>query len=67
MSGASPGAPGAIAVPLMTAAGCTGVLAVEVRDSKPASELTALASIIAAQFSTLIGPGDRQVTHAAEA
>jgi hypothetical protein len=29
--------------------------------------LTALATIIAAQFSTLIGPGDRQVPQAAEA
>jgi hypothetical protein len=67
MSGMAPGEPGAIAVPLLTAAGCTGVLAVEVRDSNPASELTALATIIAAQFSTLIGPGDRQVPQAAEA
>ncbi len=67
MSGGSPGAPGAIAVPLMTAAGCAGVLSVEVLDSKPTAELTALATIIAAQFSTLIGPSDRPVSQAAEA
>lgn len=67
MSGATADAAGAIAVPLITASGCTGVLAVEVRSSKPISELTALATIIAAQFSTLIGPGDRPVVQAAEA
>jgi hypothetical protein len=56
MNGAAPGAPGAIAVPLVTAGGCAGVLSAEVRDSKPAAEMVALAKIIAAQFATLIAP-----------
>jgi hypothetical protein len=52
------GSAGAIAVPLITAAGCTGVLSVETRDSKPASEMVAVARIIAAQFATLIAPDE---------
>jgi hypothetical protein len=58
MTAVSFGSAGAIAVPLITAAGCTGVLAVETRDSKPASEMVAVARIIAAQFATLIAPED---------
>jgi hypothetical protein len=58
---------GAIAVPLITAAGCSGVLAVEVRDARPTSDLTALATIVGAQFATLIGPPDQSATQAAEA
>lgn len=58
MAAMSIGSAGAIAVPLITAAGCTGVLAVETRDSKPASEMVAVARIIAAQFATLIAPGE---------
>ncbi|HWB16128.1 MAG TPA: GAF domain-containing protein [Vicinamibacterales bacterium] len=58
MTAMSIGSAGAIAVPLITAAGCTGVLAVETRDSKPASEMVAVARIIAAQFATLIAPGE---------
>ena len=58
MAAMSIGSAGAIAVPLITAAGCTGVLAVETRDSKPANEMVAVARIIAAQFATLIAPGE---------
>jgi len=58
MTGGSQGSGGAIAVPLITATGCSGVLAAEIRESKPAAELMAVTRILAAQFSTLIGPGD---------
>jgi hypothetical protein len=67
MNGAAPQAAGAIAVPLITATGCTGVFAVEVRDAKPAADLAAMTTILAAQFSTLVGPGDEPSTQAAEA
>ena len=67
MNGAAPQAAGAIAVPLITATGCTGVFAVEVRDAKPAADLAAITTILAAQFSTLVGPGDEPSTQAAEA
>jgi hypothetical protein len=67
MAGASPGAAGAVAVPLVTAAGCSGVLAAELRDSQPAPELLALTRIVAAQFATLIAPADLHGARAAEA
>lgn len=56
MSSSAPGAPSALAVPLLTASGCVGVLAAEVKQDKPASELLPLARIIAAQFAALIAP-----------
>ena len=56
MNSSSPGAPSALAVPLLTASGCVGVLAAEVKQDKPASELLPLARIIAAQFAALIAP-----------
>jgi hypothetical protein len=58
VAGPNPGAPGAVAVPLVTAAGCNGVLSAELRETKPAPELLALTRIVAAQFATLIAPGD---------
>ena len=58
MNGQAAGSAGAIAVPLITAGGCTGVLAAETRESKPAAETIAVARILAAQFATLIAPGD---------
>jgi hypothetical protein len=58
MSGATPGASGAVAVPLVTGAGCIGVLAAETRLVKPPAEVVAIARIIAAQFSALVGPID---------
>ncbi len=48
---------GAIAAPLVTPAGCVGVMAAEVRrtgESDPAT--LAVASIVAAQLATLVGP-----------
>jgi hypothetical protein len=66
MNGDASNAAGAIAVPLMASDGCSGVLAVEVRDAKPTPELTALATILGAQFATLIGPA-QTATQAAEA
>ena len=67
MNGGTPDTAGAIAVPLITAAGCTGVLAVEVREARPTPDLTALATILGAQFAALIGPADQPAAHAAEA
>jgi hypothetical protein len=67
MVGSPPGAAGAVAVPLVTAAGCSGVLAAELRDSKPAPELLALTRIVGAQFATLIAPADLTTARAVEA
>ena len=52
-----PIANGAIAAPLVTPAGCVGIMAAEVRDhgEKDPAKLAA-ASIIAAQLATLVGP-----------
>ena len=48
---------GAIAAPLVTPAGCVGVMAAEVRHEgeKDAAKLAA-ATIVAAQLATLVGP-----------
>jgi hypothetical protein len=67
MPAAAPGAAGAVAVPLVTAAGCNGVLAAEIREAKPAPEVLALTRIVAAQFATLIGPADYPAARVAEA
>jgi CHASE3 domain sensor protein len=48
---------GALAVPLITANGCVGVLAAEVQGAKPGDVRFAVARMIAAQLSTLVGPG----------
>ncbi len=48
---------GALAVPLITASGCVGVLAAEVQGAKPGDVRFAVARMIAAQLSTLVGPG----------
>jgi hypothetical protein len=48
---------GAIAAPLVTPAGCVGVMAAEVRHEAEAQDLTlAAATIVAAQLATLVGP-----------
>jgi hypothetical protein len=48
--------PGAIVAPLLTAQGCVGVMAAEVRHGREASEgARSLARIVAAQLSTLLG------------
>jgi hypothetical protein len=57
MAAATAGSAGAIAVPLMTASGCSGVLAAEIRDSEPSPRTIAITKIIAAQFATFIAPG----------
>ncbi|HYN10780.1 MAG TPA: hypothetical protein VES67_25580 [Vicinamibacterales bacterium] len=56
MTATAQGAPAAFAVPLLTASGCVGVFAAEVKQDTPASELLPLARIIAAQFAALIAP-----------
>jgi hypothetical protein len=56
MSSTVPGTPGALAVPLITAAGCVGVLAAEVKPNRPISDLVPVAKIIAAQFAALVTP-----------
>ena len=58
LPGATAADSGAIAVPLITASGCVGVLAAEVRQSKPHPDLLPIARIVAAQFSTLVAPLD---------
>jgi transcriptional regulator with XRE-family HTH domain len=58
--------PGAIVVPMLTAAGCAGVLALELQHRDEQSELVrACATILAAQLSTLIGA--EPIVHAATA
>ena len=65
MNGATSSSAGAVAVPLVTSGGCTGVLAAETRESKPAAETVAVARILAAQFATLIAPSDAAASRAA--
>jgi GAF domain len=49
--------PGAIAAPLVTAGGCVGVMAAEVKHEAEQQEGTlAAATIVAAQLATLVGP-----------
>ena len=48
---------GAIAVPLVAAAGCVGVMSAEVKNGgEQQEELLAAATIVAAQLATLVGP-----------
>jgi hypothetical protein len=47
---------GALAVPLISASGCVGVLAAEVQGAKPGDARFAIARIVAAQLSTLVAP-----------
>lgn len=49
---------GALAVPLVTATGCVGVLAAEVKNGKPAASTLSVAQMIAAQFAALVVPGE---------
>jgi hypothetical protein len=57
----SPAGAGALAVPLMTATGCVGVLSAEVKKGKPGSDTLSVAQMIAAQFSALVAPGSSTV------
>jgi hypothetical protein len=56
MNGGTASDAGALAVPLIAASGCSGVLAAEIRQSRPGPESIALARIVAAQLATVIGP-----------
>jgi hypothetical protein len=47
---------GALAIPLVTASGCLGVLAAEIRQGKPSAERLAIARVIGAQFASLVAP-----------
>jgi hypothetical protein len=68
LPGTGPGTTSAIAVPLVTAGGCNGVLAAEVYETKPSADFIALSRLIAAQFATMINPCETTATaHAAEA
>jgi len=67
MNSTEPGRSGAVAVPLVTSSGCTGVLSAETHEGTPTPELIAMAKIIAAQLATLISPDDTVAAHAAEA
>jgi len=58
MSGVNPSDSGAIAVPLITANGCVGVLAAEIRQNRPGADLLPVARIIAAQLAALVVPGE---------
>jgi len=64
LPGATAADSGAIAVPLVTASGCVGVLAAEVRPGKPHPDLLPVARIVAAQFAALVAPidGNQQAT-----
>jgi hypothetical protein len=53
-----PGATSAIAIPLVTAAGCHGVMAAELTAARPPVEGVALARIIAAQLAAMVAPSD---------
>jgi len=61
MRGQGEEASGAVAVPLVTTAGCVGVLAAETREREPGGDLLALARILAAQFSTVVQPAPVEV------
>lgn len=66
--GTGPSTTSAIAVPLVTAEGCNGVLAAEVYETRPSADFVALARLIAAQFATMINPCETTVAaHAAQA
>lgn len=59
---------GAIAAPLVTPAGCVGVMAAEVRDAgENDSSKLAAATIVAAQLATLVGPPSSRAQAKAEA
>jgi GAF domain-containing protein len=62
-----PGTRGAIAVPLVTAAGCVGVLAAELHHGRPGTDTLAVARMIAAQVAALVGPDDVAAARAAQA
>lgn len=66
VEGASPATPGALAVPLITANGCVGVLSAEIKRSKPGKDTVAVAKMIAAQLSALVAPGGEAAAAASQ-
>lgn len=66
LAGATPSDAGAIAIPLITAGGCVGVLAAEMKQSRPHPDLLPVARIVAAQFSTLVAPAEDGMTRSAQ-
>jgi hypothetical protein len=59
---------GAVAAPLVTPSGCVGVMAAEVRNAGEADAAKlAVATIVAAQLATLVGPPSVRATARAEA
>ena len=66
LNGAAAGDPAAIAIPLLTASGCVGVMAAELRQNRPHVDLLPVARILGAQFSSLITPAEepRRSAHA---
>jgi len=67
MTSAVPGHSGALAVPLVTAHGCVGVLAAEIKQNRSSTELMPLAKIIAAQFAALMAPSETTAQRTAQA
>ncbi len=61
-NGDAPGSPGAIAVPLVSASGCVGVLAAETRQQKPGHDVLPVAQMIAAQLAGFLTPGEVKKT-----
>jgi GAF domain-containing protein len=67
MNGALPTDAAALAIPLLTAGGCVGVMSVELRHNRPHADLLPVARILGAQFSTLIAPAEAFAQTAAKA
>jgi hypothetical protein len=58
LNGAAVTDAGAIAIPLLAAGGCVGVMAAELKHNRPHADLLPIARILGAQFSTLITAPD---------
>jgi|SRR5579862_2678847 len=63
--GQAAGASGAVAVPLITANGCVGVLSAEIKRGRPGKDTVAVSKMIAAQLSALVAPGGEATAAAA--
>src|SRR5205814_8114866 len=64
--GQSPAAPGALALPLITANGCVGVLSADTKRSQPDKDTVAVGKTIAAQLSALVAPGGEAAAAASQ-
>ena len=58
LADAARGTPNAIAVPLISATGCTGVLSAEVTSGQAGADIVAIARMFAAQLATLVTPSE---------